>query len=265
MKAVVVAVMVAATVGACAGQTLPEVLPAPPAGGSVAGPVGPVTASKDVVDVLQVLRDRKDTLQDFVAGIDYNVTDARGDATGKRGKVAYLMDATKGPIFSVDFDQKTVAGKAKGIYYVQFIFDGKDFTIKDLGLDGKGRTYVRSTVLPPGAKPGDAVTLNGALPLPIGLDVNDVLQSFDVKLGTSTDPNLVVLKLAPRDRKKFNYKELEVTVDKTLKLPVKLVQTALDDTETAITLTGIEVNTGKSKMLDPSTPAADGWTKKGGT
>jgi hypothetical protein len=257
--AVIVLAGVVAVAGSCAGQALPTMPVAP-----VVGPVGPVTAAPEVRDLLQVLRDRKDTLKDFAAKIDYNVKDPRGDATGKTGTVAYLMDATKGPVFSANFDKKTTNGKVTGFYYVQFIFDGKDFTIKDLGFDGKGRTYLHSTLLPPGAKPGDAVTLNGALPLPIGLDVNDVLQSFGVTLAPSTDPNVGVLKLVPRDHKKFDYKELDVTVDRKLQLPVKLVQTAMDDTETTIKLTELEINAGKAKMLDPSTPAADGWTLKAG-
>jgi len=245
--------------GSCAGQALPTMPTAP-----VAGPVGPVTAAPEVRDLLQVLHDRKDTLKEFAGKINYDVKDPRGDQTGKTGTVAYLMDAAKGPVFSADFDKKTANGKVNGFYYVQFIFDGKDFTIKDLGFDGKGRTYLRSTLLPPGAKPGDAVTLNGALPLPIGLDVNDVLQSFEATLVPSADPNVGVLKLVPRDHKKFDYKELDVTVDRKLQLPVKLVQTAMDDTETTIKLTDLEINTGKAKMLDPSTPAAEGWTKKAG-
>jgi hypothetical protein len=260
--AVIVLAGLAAVAGSCAGQALPSMPVAPMA--PVAGPVVPVTAAPEVIDLLKMLRDRKDTLKDFVGNIDYNVKDPRGDATGKTGTVAYLMDATKGPVFSANFDKKTTNGKVSGFYYVQFIFDGKDFTIKDLGFDGKGRTYLHSTLLPPGAKPGDAVTLNGALPLPIGLDVNDVLQSFEATLLPSTDVNVGVLKLVPRDHKKFDYKELDVTVDRKLQLPVKLVQTAMDDTETTIKLTELEINAGKAKMLDPSTPAADGWTKKAG-
>jgi hypothetical protein len=262
MKTAVAFVAVAMAAGACAAQTIPSIPPAPVT--PVAGPVGPVTAAPEVVDLLKMLHDRKDTLKDFVANINYNVKDTRDDETGEVGRISFLMDPAKGPMFSVDFDKKTAGGTVKSIYHRQLIFDGKDLTIKELGIDGNGRTYARKTLLPPGAKPGDAVTLNGALPLPIGLDVNDVLQSFDVTLSPSTDPNLAVLKLVPRERKKFDYKQLEVTVDRKLQLPVKLLQTAMDDTETTIKLTAIEINTGKAKMLDPSTPAADGWTPMAG-
>ena len=87
------------------------------------------------------------------------------------------------------------------------------------------QTSSRRPVLPPGAKPGDAVTLNGEMTLPIGLDVEDVANNFTVTLEKSTDPNLAVLKLVPINKAKFSrYSQLEITVDKTLQLPVKLVQ-----------------------------------------
>jgi hypothetical protein len=258
--AVVMAGMVLAG-GMCAGQTLPgmpaaQAVPAVPL-------VGPVTAAPEVVALLKVLRDRKDTLKDFVAKIDYSVEDSRGDVTGKLGTVAYLEDAALGPIFSAEFDKRTTDGKPVGLYSVWFIFDGKDLTIKDMGMDGKGRTYVRSTMLPPGAKPGDAVTLSGALPLPIGLDVDDVLRTFEVTL-LANDAALGVLKLVPRDAKKFEYKQLNVTVDRKTQLPVTLVQTAKDDTVTTIKMTELQINKGLAKMLDASTPAAAGWVPKGG-
>jgi hypothetical protein len=255
--AIIVAVMVAG--GAAWGQT--SSAPVTPAAGEAAGPM---TAVPEVLDLLKMLRDRKNTLKDFTADIDYDVMDMRiKTSSGKRGKLSYLMDPAKGPIFSADFDFATENGKLTRQYFVQFIFDGKELTIKDMGLNGKGRTYVRTNLLPPGAKPGDAVTLNGALPLPIGLDVNEVLQAFEVTLLPSSDANVGVLKLVPRDKKKFDYERLDVTVDKKLELPVKVVLALPDDTETTIKLTKIEVNGGKAKMLDAATPASEGWVPKG--
>jgi hypothetical protein len=267
MKVVVAMAVLVTAVGASMGQTPPDRPAIPPAPAApVAGPVAPVTAAPEVKTLLVMLHDRKDTLKDFTAKMDYNVTDPRGGSTGKTGTVAYLMDAAKGPIFSADFIKTTVNGKPNKLYHEQLIFDGKDLTDKDYGLDDKGRNYWRKTLLPPGAKPGDAVTLNGALPLPIGLDVNDVLHTFDVTLQPSKDPNLAVLRLVPHDPKKFEYKQMDVSVDRKQELPVKLEQTAKGDEETAdvttIELTGIEINTGKAKMLDASTPASDGWTLK---
>jgi hypothetical protein len=223
-----------------------------------------MTASPEILNLLKMLRDRKNTLKDFTADIDYDVMDLRiKTSSGKTGKLAYLVDPAKGPIFSADFDFATENGKPTRQYFVQFIFDGKELTIKDMGLNGKGRTHIRKNLLPPGAKPGDAVTLNGALPLPIGLDVDEVLQAFEVTLVPLSDANVGVLKLVPRDKKKFDYERLDVTVDKKLELPVKLVQEGADNTETTIKLTKIDVNSGKAKMLDASTPASEGWVPKG--
>jgi len=248
--------------GVCVGQTMPAMPGAPVVPGVPV--VGPVTAAPEAVELLKILHDRKETLKQFVGKIDYNVEDPRGDVTGKTGKVAYIEDSLAGPIFSADFDKRTTDGRVSGFYYVQFIFDGKDLTIKDMGMKGDGRTYIRSTMLPAGAKPGDAVTLSGALPLPIGLNVDDVLRTFEVTAGAAKAADQGVLKLVPRDGKKFEYKQLEVTVDRKTQLPVILVQTAKDNTVTTITLTEIQLNTGTAKMLDPSTPAAAGWVPKGG-
>ncbi len=271
MKVVAFAMMaVLASVGSCMGQTLPvrPVTPATPVPATAPVPpvplVGPLTAAPEALDLLKMLHDRKDTLKEFVAKIDYSVTDPRGSTTGKLGTVSYLLDPAKGPIFSTDFDRNTTKGKPSAVYHSQVIFDGIELTIKDWGLDGKSKTFLRSTMLPPGAKPGDAVTLKGALPLPIGLDVNDVLQTFEVTHTPSPDPDIGQLKLIPRVGTKFEYKQLDVTVDRKLQLPITLAQTAPDDVVTTIKLTDLQINTGAAKMLDPSTPASEGWTPKAG-
>lgn len=229
-------------------------------GGAV--PAGPVTIPADARDVLTMLHDRKATLKDFAGKIDYSVTASRtGDVTGKRGTVDFVLDPTRGPIFSADFTVNTIDGKPKTAYHSQFIFDGKDFTVKDFGTKNDVMQYIRKEMLPPGAKPGDAVTLNGAMPLPIGLDVNDVAQTFEVAL-TANDASQAVLKLVPRQKGKFDYTQLDVTVDKKLQLPVKLVQTAGNGDETTILLQDLKINTGAAKLANPSVPSSEGWTER---
>ena len=122
-----------------------------------------------------MLQDRKTTLKDFVARIDYSTKMADiGDVSGKRGTVDFIMDASRGPTFTVDFTDDTSEGKVKRKHHQQVIFDGKDLTTKD--FDPK--EIMHASVLPAGAKPGDAVALNGPLTLPIGLDVEDVALEF---------------------------------------------------------------------------------------
>jgi hypothetical protein len=264
LKTVLAVAVLMIALPACA-QTMPAVpvIPTTPAAQLPAGPVAPLSA--EARETLQALHDRKDTLKDFTGKIDYSVEDGRtGDTTGKRGTVDFIMDPTRGPTFSADFTINTAGGKPKLAYHVQFVFDGRDFTIKDYGTNGTTKQYVHNTLLPPGAKPGDAATLSGAMPLPIGLDVEDVARNFEVTAVASKEANEAVVKLVPRDKKRFEYADLTVTLDKKQQLPVKLVQTGANGDITTILLTDLQINSGKAKLVDAATPAKDGWREMGG-
>ena len=90
-----------------------------------------------------------------------------------------------------------------------------------------------------------------------------MISTFEVTMVPSKDAGKPTLKLVPRDKSKFSYTALKVTVDKATQLPVTLTQTAPDGTETTITLTKITINPGTAKMLDASTPAIEGWVERG--
>jgi hypothetical protein len=66
----------------------------------------------------------------------------------------------------------------------------------------------------------------------------------------------------PRAISKFDFKQLDITIDKKLELPIKLVQTAKgrQGDITTIKLTDIQPNTGKAKMQDLTPPP--GWTQR---
>ncbi len=259
MKNVLAVSVLLIALPACA-QTMPAVpvIPTAPSAQLPAGPVAPLSA--EVRETLQILHDRKDTLKDFTGKIDFSTADSRsGDATGKRGTIDFIMDPTKGPTFSADFTINTAGGKPKLAYHVQFVFDGRDFTIKDWGLNGNTKQFIHNTLLPPGAKPGDAATLSGAMPLPIGLDVEDVARNFEVTAIASKNADESVVKLVPRDKKRFEYADLTVTLDKKQQLPVKLVQTGANGDITTILLTELQINTGKAKLADAATPEKEGW------
>src|SRR3954463_9601943 len=134
MKSPGFAVIYAAFGILAACTAVPAQTPASQAAPAV-GPEQPATVAPDVKQVLQLLHDRKETLKDFTAKIDYSVEDKTGDITGKRGTVDFIMDPIKGPIFSADFDVNTSDGKPKLKYHTQFIFDGRDLTIKDFGTN----------------------------------------------------------------------------------------------------------------------------------
>ncbi len=234
---------------------------APPAAIPPIGPSQPV--APEVRDILQMLHDRKDTLKDFAGKIDYSVTDKTGDTTGKLGKVFFIMDPARGETFSAAFEKNTRDGAVVNDYRQDIIFDGVELTTKDYGMDGKGRLFTRSNMLPAGAKPGEAVSLNGRLPLPIGIPVDEVVRNFEASLVPSKEADRAVLRLVPRDKTKFDYSMLDVTVDKKQQLPIKLVTTSLDgSTVTTIKFEDLKINSGTVKLLDSSTPAKDGWKER---
>lgn len=250
-------------VGAAYGQSAsPSPLP-PPLPVAPAGPPAPVAMPADVRGVLTMLQNRKDTLKDFTANISKTEVDRTGDSTTKTGTLAVINDPKAGLIFSADFTKMKVGGRTRD-YHLQYIFDGHTSLIKDFGNDAK--QFVRQEVVAPGAPAGSATSLDGPMPLPIGLDPDDVVRNFDVTMQPSADPNQAVLSLVPREKGK-DFTSLEVTVDKSKQIPVKLVEVppgaaAGGLEKTIIELTGAGINSGKAKMLSVAVPASEGWTER---
>jgi hypothetical protein len=258
---------VIATAPVCA-QTLP-LAPPTPASAPAAVTTAPATVPAEALDpkareLLQMLHDRRNTLRDFTANVDYMVTHPVTEETsGKRGTVDFIMDQAKGPIFTVGFEENIRKdGSVERKYKQQIIFDGVYVTWKD--FPAKEFTHTRE--LPEGASPGDAVTLNGPMTLPIGLNVEDVGRNFTVTVlpARRTEMDRQSLRLVPRPGggSKFDFRQLDITIDTKLELPVELREIARgrDGDITVIHLTNIQTNTGKAKMQDPTPPA--GWTER---
>lgn len=243
---------------AMAQTPAPGIQPPPAnAAGAQAPAAAPIT--HDARQALKILEDRKATLKDFTAKIDYAVLHPDlGETSGKRGTVDFLNDPNKGPIFTVDFTADTDdLGKVKRAHHQQVIFDGQNITTKDFAV----KQFMRINVVPAGGKPGDAITLNGPMTLPIGIRVEDVAANFDVTIVKSDDA-ATTLRLTPRTAGKFDFRDLQITIDKKLELPVKVVQTARNRDVTTISMTDIQPNTGRARMQDPNPPAGEGWTER---
>jgi len=212
-------------------------------------------------EALKMLQDRKGTLKDFQAKVNYDVVHTKTeDREGKLGTVDYVMDSAAGPTFSARFDIDTSEGVPIKKHRQDLVFDGTNVTV----IDYAGKTYTRRSVLGPGGKPGDATSLNGGVPLPIGLNVEEVGRNFAVTAlpgdaGAKADE--VVLQLVPREevRGKFEFKKLVLTVDRKLELPVKVVRTERNGDVTTVEFSEMAVNTGKSTMVDTSLPKGGNW------
>ena len=159
-------------------------------------------------ETLKMLQERggpQGTLKDFQAAVIYDVLHTKTeDREGKLGKVDYLMDPTLGPTFTVRFDKDTAEGVPIKNHRQDLIFDGTNVTI----VDHVGKTFTRRRVLPPGAKPGAATSLNGGMPLPIGVDVEEIAKDFDVTVLPGAAADQVVLKLVPKGDagKRFDFR-----------------------------------------------------------
>jgi outer membrane lipoprotein-sorting protein len=210
-------------------------------------------------ETLTMLQDRKQTLKDFQAKVNYDVMHAKTeDREGKMGTVDYLSDPKAGSTFSARFDIDTSDGTPIKKHRQDLVFDGTNVYV----IDYAGKSYIRRGVLAPDAKPGDATSLNGGMPLPIGLDADEVARNFAVTILPSSGADQVVLRLVPREesRGKFEFKKLVLTVDKKLQLPVKVLRTERNSDETTVQFSDIAINTGKSKMVDTTLPTGGDWT-----
>jgi hypothetical protein len=136
---------------------------------AVAQTTGPAASEPGAMDpvarvTLTMLQDRKETLKDFQAKVNYDVVHTKTeDREGKLGTVDYLSDPTVGPTFSARFEIDTSDGVPIKKHRQDLVFDGTNVTI----IDYAGKTYTRRSVVGPGAKAGDATSLNGGVPLPI--------------------------------------------------------------------------------------------------
>jgi hypothetical protein len=258
MKRCAVAVVVLMMASACAADAPRGGAAAAPGAGGAPAPSGPPAEAKPLSsaarEVLQMLEDRKKTLKDFTAKIDYSVEHIAGDVDGKLGRVDYV-DGAGGPQFSVDFTTDTVNGKPRHKRHSQIIMDGKDV----IGIDFDAKQFSKSPSPPTNS-------LDSHIPLPIGIKVDDVTANFNVEERPEkvANPDRVTLRLVPRMKGKFEYRHLDVTVDKKLQIPVEL-QMNRNDEITRIKFLEPDINSGKAKVITPITPdPSKGWTINAG-
>jgi hypothetical protein len=207
---------------------------------------------------LQMLHDRRETLKDFQAKVVYDVyhpdTD---DHEGKRGTVDVVIDPANGPQFSVHFTDDTIDGKPVKRHLQDLVFDGRKLTL----IDRRAMRFNQQDVLPPGEKPGAADLLKSQVPLPIGIPPDEVRKNFEVSALPATDGTGVILTLVPRAevRADFDFREVQLTVNKQMQLPVKIVKTDKKGVVTTVEFQDPAINTGKSTMMDTTPPKEPGW------
>lgn len=233
---------------AAAAQTTP---PAPAAADAPAAGA----ASPEAMAILKTLEDRKASLKDFSGKVEISTVHLAGDEETKSGDALFVNDGPD-PKFAAHFTRATTDGKPAPTPDEEIVFDGAKATL----IDRKAKTFRSTTFTTPGGAPGSVTSLGGPVPLPIGIKAADVVKEFTVTQGKAEDPDHDVLVLKPLDRSKFEYKTMELTVDKKLQLPVKIVLHQKGSDVTTIKLTDLKLNDGGVKIPTVTPPSDPGWT-----
>ena len=262
-RASVVAIaIIMSGVGLACAQTVPATTSAPATSPATAPATAP---SPEALAVLKMLEDRGATLKDFHAKLRYEVEHVRDGTTEiNRGEAAYIKDAGGAARVAILLDDLVVGGAVaqKNLDH-RFVFDGTWLIEKD----PQKKIYRQIQLVADGVK-ANPFKLRGPLPMPIGQKVGDVLHDFAATFVpvAKTDPaGTAHLTLIPTREGVFNFKQLDLWVDQSEKvqLPIKLVQTGLDDNTTSILLRDMQPNTGdaeKSPIFDITPPpAGGGW------
>jgi len=225
-------------------------------------PPTPTTASTapaldpEVRQILQQLHDRKATLKDFTAQIDYSVQHPAGDVDGAIGTAVYVDDGKLSKL-AVTFTHDTDEGKKVRVRKRHFILDGKAFTM----VDFKGKEFKQQ--LAPPEKQFNPNSLDAMIPVPIGIDVDEIAMNFEVTLlppPPPADANVHAISVVPRVKGRFDFKRLDLFIDKKLQLPVKVVHHAVGGDVTTMTFSEIKVNAGKVDFPSTVPPTEAGWT-----
>jgi outer membrane lipoprotein-sorting protein len=213
------------------------------------------SASPEAMRILKTLEDRKTTLKDFSGKVEISTLHLAGDEETKSGDALFVND-TPDPKFAAHFTKATTDGKPAPTPDEEIAFDGAKITMIDL----KAKIFRSTTFTTPAGAPGSVTSLGGPVPLPIGLNPDAVTKEFTVTLGKADDPDHDLLILKPLDRSKFEYKTMELTVDKKLQLPVKIVLNQKGSDITTIKLTDLKINEGGVTIPSPTPPTDPGWT-----
>lgn len=167
--------------------------------------------------------------------LDYTVDLLAGDTEARTGSVAVQFEAPNRPAaFRIHFDTKKLGNGPMVKEPTDYIFDGQWFTSRKEVV----KQMIRYQVAPPGQKVQPLQLGKGPFPLPFGQSADDVLKYFraftrPLKAGDPKDSlylRLIVRPDLPEEEKaKLSVQSLEVWIDKTNGLPVKM--TALNKSD----------------------------------
>jgi outer membrane lipoprotein-sorting protein len=202
-----------------------------------------------VDDILNVLHDDGTGLHDFTAKVTLTEEDAAaGDSTSRAGTVYFQKKSDGNARIHVLFDTQT-SGGATTDQKVEYLLADGWLTDRDYSR----KTEIVRQVLKPGEKVDLLKLGEGPFPLPIGQTKEDVHQQFDVSKvpPAKNDPaDSVHLKLAPKESTQFadKFSAIDVYVNLKTGFPNRIV--TIDDNQTVIRTTDLDVTARNSDVGD---------------
>jgi len=236
--------------GARGGEAVREKNAKPQAAGAArtqtTAPAKPQAATDPAV--VKILRDLEKAGQKYGtirADIDYNVRmRTLGDSEDRTGWVAYRKSDEKTPAhFRVTFETlKQGAGK-KLRDVVDYAFDGQWLTVAKHRI----KTMTLYQLAAEGQRIEPLRIGKGPFPLPFGQKADDVLKYFTATRRRSfgTDPKNstgIRLTVRPERAKEMSVQRLDMWIDRTTHLPVKLKSRDKSRNDTTVTFKNIQTN-----------------------
>lgn len=203
-------------------------------------------AALEILERLEKAGEKYTTLQsDVVMTVRSPLT---GDVSQRTGRVAYQKGGEKEPSkFRISFETLQQDGTPRMKEKIDYIFDGRYLTEDNYRL----KTRTRYQLGRQGEKIEPLKIGEGPFPMPFGQKTADILQYLMpvTRKPIETDPkNTDYLKLLPKsDDGRVNFVRLEMWVDKTTNLPVRIVSKNKNKDVRTVTF----ANTKTSAKIDP--------------
>jgi hypothetical protein len=202
--------------------------------------VGP--AETKVLKDLEAAGEKHRTIR---ADVDYHVVNRQlGDSETRTGWVAYRKGDEKTPTkFRVTFETLRLGSGRKTREQVDYAFDGQWLTV--------AKHKIKNMTLYQLAAKGQRIEPlrigKGPFPLPFGQKADDVVKHFEVMTRSPrpNDPeNTVYLRLTTRPEfaKELSVQRLELWIDRTIHLPVKIRTRDKSRNDTTVTFEKIRTN-----------------------
>jgi outer membrane lipoprotein-sorting protein len=200
-----------------------------------------------VMAILQRLESANARFPNLSADLDYHADLTQlGDTEERKGRVYYQADAgAEGSgRFRVHFDNIRQGEGPRTSNVEDYVFDGQWLTVRK----EKVKQMTRRQVAPPGEKIAALQLGEGPFPIPFGQKADNVLKFFAVttrplQAGEPADTDYLKLVTRPERKDELKTEVVEMWVNKSTGLPVKII--AKDTSENITTVIFGNIKTDK--------------------